>query len=209
RRGAGGERDGHARGRSRALPDGRHLPAQPAHLPPGEEPRAAPVCGFAEHPRRRVHRARAAAGRGDATEPRAGAAKLDGQQDRARCAPTPVRRPAFLARVRPRGADRRCARRVPAEGARSGRAARAARARRRRMRAIASRDNARYKALAKLISSAKERRASGLSVLEGTHLLAAYLDAGGKPEAVAASVAALDEPEVTALITRASPAVVT
>ena len=44
------------------------------------------------------------------------------------------------------------------------------------MRAIASRDNARYKALAKLVSSAKERRASGLSVLEGTHLLAAYLD---------------------------------
>jgi len=77
------------------------------------------------------------------------------------------------------------------------------------MRAIASRDNARYKALAKLVSSAKERRSAGLSVLEGTHLLAAYLDSGGKPEAVAASVTALDAPEVTALIARSSPAVVT
>jgi TrmH family RNA methyltransferase len=77
------------------------------------------------------------------------------------------------------------------------------------MRAIGSRDNLRYKALAKLVSSAKERKASGLSVLEGAHLLAAYLDSGAKPEAVAASVTALGDPEITALIERSSPAVVT
>ena len=77
------------------------------------------------------------------------------------------------------------------------------------MKAIASRDNARYKALAKLVSSSKERKASGLSVLEGAHLLAAYLDAGAKPEAVAVSVTALAKTEIVALLERASPAVIT
>jgi RNA methyltransferase, TrmH family len=76
------------------------------------------------------------------------------------------------------------------------------------MKAIASRDNARYKALAKLVASAKERRASGLSVLEGAHLLDAYLATGAKPEGVAVSVAALEKPEVTKLLERASPAAI-
>src|SRR5205085_12316028 len=43
------------------------------------------------------------------------------------------------------------------------------------MKAVASRDNAAYKAMARLISSSSERRRSGLSVLDGTHLLAAFL----------------------------------
>ena len=77
------------------------------------------------------------------------------------------------------------------------------------MKAITSRDNARYKALSKLVSSAKERKASGLSILEGAHLLAAYLDSGGKAESVAVSVTALDDPEIARLVARAASAVVT
>jgi TrmH family RNA methyltransferase len=74
------------------------------------------------------------------------------------------------------------------------------------MKAIASRDNARYKALTKLVASARNRRLSGLSVLEGAHLLEAYLQTGAKPKAVAASVAALEKPEITALLQRTAPA---
>ena len=77
------------------------------------------------------------------------------------------------------------------------------------MRAIASRDNPRYKALAKLVASAKERKASGLSVLEGIHLLDAFLQSGGKPEALALNVTALGNPEITALVQRSGKAVVT
>ena len=46
------------------------------------------------------------------------------------------------------------------------------------MKTIASRDNAAYKALAKLASSAAERRRRGLTVIEGAHLVQACLDAG-------------------------------
>jgi TrmH family RNA methyltransferase len=43
---------------------------------------------------------------------------------------------------------------------------------------IASRDNAAYKSLAKLASSAAERRRRGLTVIEGAHLVEACLEAG-------------------------------
>jgi len=46
------------------------------------------------------------------------------------------------------------------------------------MKTIASRDNAAYKSLAKLASSAAERRRRGLTVIEGAHLVQACLDAG-------------------------------
>jgi TrmH family RNA methyltransferase len=46
------------------------------------------------------------------------------------------------------------------------------------MKAIASRENAAYKSLAKLAASAAERRRRGLSVIEGEHLVEACLDAG-------------------------------
>ena len=46
------------------------------------------------------------------------------------------------------------------------------------MKTIASRDNPAYKALAKLASSAAERRRRGLTVIEGAHLVQACLDAG-------------------------------
>ena len=45
------------------------------------------------------------------------------------------------------------------------------------MKTVASRDNAAYKSLAKLSSSAAERRKRGLSVIEGAHLVEACLDA--------------------------------
>lgn len=46
------------------------------------------------------------------------------------------------------------------------------------MKKIASRDNAAYKALVRLASSATERRRQGYTVIEGAHLVAACLDAG-------------------------------
>jgi TrmH family RNA methyltransferase len=46
------------------------------------------------------------------------------------------------------------------------------------MKTVASRDNPAYRALAKLASSAAERRKRGLSVIEGAHLVEACLDAG-------------------------------
>jgi TrmH family RNA methyltransferase len=74
---------------------------------------------------------------------------------------------------------------------------------------VASRDNPAYKAVAKLVSSASERRKTGLSVLDGTHLLAAFLDAGGRPQEIFVSGAGAAVPEVERLIGRAKDARVT
>ena len=46
---------------------------------------------------------------------------------------------------------------------------------------IASAQNSRIKHLAKLAASAAKRRAFGQTLLEGTHLLEAFLNAGGRP----------------------------
>lgn len=46
---------------------------------------------------------------------------------------------------------------------------------------ITSRDNAIFKRLKKLTESARARREAQMSVLDGDHLLTAYLDAGGQP----------------------------
>lgn len=46
------------------------------------------------------------------------------------------------------------------------------------MKTVASRENPAYKALAKLASTAAERRKRGLTVIEGAHLVQACLDAG-------------------------------
>jgi TrmH family RNA methyltransferase len=77
------------------------------------------------------------------------------------------------------------------------------------MKSVASRDNAAFKAMARLVSSAAERRKRGLSVLDGAHLLGAFLDTGGKPEEVMVSRAGLDDPEVARLVARSAPARVT
>lgn len=77
------------------------------------------------------------------------------------------------------------------------------------MKSVASRDNAAYKAMAKLAASGSERRRSGESVLDGAHLLAAFLDSGRKPEEVMVDAAALADREVAALVDRSAPARVT
>jgi RNA methyltransferase, TrmH family len=70
------------------------------------------------------------------------------------------------------------------------------------MKSIASRDNPSYKAMAKLIASAAERRRTGMSVLDGAHLLEAFVHAGGKPEEIMVSEAGIAEPEIAALLAR-------
>lgn len=47
--------------------------------------------------------------------------------------------------------------------------------------AISSRDNPIFKRLKKLAESARARREARMTLLDGDHLLAAYLDAGGEP----------------------------
>ncbi|OZA42206.1 MAG: tRNA methyltransferase [Hydrogenophilales bacterium 17-61-76] len=51
--------------------------------------------------------------------------------------------------------------------------------------AISSRDNPIFKRLKKLMESARARRDAQMSVLDGEHLLIAYLDAGGQPHTLA------------------------
>jgi ribonuclease HII len=46
------------------------------------------------------------------------------------------------------------------------------------MKAVSSRDNAAFKAMAKLARSTSERKRRGLTVLDGAHLVAAFLDSG-------------------------------
>lgn len=50
---------------------------------------------------------------------------------------------------------------------------------------ISSRDNPHFKRLKKLAGSARARREAGMTLLDGEHLLAAYLDAGGQPQTLA------------------------
>ena len=77
------------------------------------------------------------------------------------------------------------------------------------MKAIASRENAAFKAMARLASSASERRKRGASVIDGAHLLAAVLDSGRKPEEVMVSRTGLADAEIAALVERCAPAPVT
>ncbi len=71
------------------------------------------------------------------------------------------------------------------------------------MKLIQSRDNPLYKKLAKLASSARYRTECAETLLEGAHLLAAYLDAGKIPKQLMVTGAALDNPELAALLARA------
>jgi RNA methyltransferase, TrmH family len=77
------------------------------------------------------------------------------------------------------------------------------------MKTVTSRDNPAYKSVARLIASASERRKTGLTVLEGAHLLGAFLDAGGRPEQVMVSQAGLGEAEIARLAERSAPAQLT
>jgi TrmH family RNA methyltransferase len=65
---------------------------------------------------------------------------------------------------------------------------------------ISSRDNPFYKSLLKLSSSARGRREAGQTLLDGPHLLRAFLDAGGKPKHLIINEAALQDGEITSLL---------
>lgn len=66
------------------------------------------------------------------------------------------------------------------------------------MKHITSRDNSRYKAIARLCQSSHERKKEKRSVIEGVHLAQAYAQRFGAPEWLVANEAALDDREVAA-----------
>lgn len=68
------------------------------------------------------------------------------------------------------------------------------------MKTITSAENPRFRALLKLAQSARERRTSGLSLLDGIHLVAAYQEHIGKPDEVVLSREGLENQEVAALM---------
>jgi RNA methyltransferase, TrmH family len=67
---------------------------------------------------------------------------------------------------------------------------------------VASRDNPSFKAFARLVASAAERRKRGLTVLDGVHLVGAFIDAGHGVESLLVSRSALDRPDVGAIARR-------
>lgn len=74
------------------------------------------------------------------------------------------------------------------------------------MKAIASRDNATYKALARLVASAAERRKQGLTVVEGEHLVEAALAAGARLHALFVARRVADTAQAGRLVARAAGA---
>lgn len=70
------------------------------------------------------------------------------------------------------------------------------------MKLIRSRANPLFLTLRKLRDSAQERREAGRTVLDGPHLVAAYLDHGGAPDTVIVSEEARQTPEIGALLAR-------
>jgi TrmH family RNA methyltransferase len=70
------------------------------------------------------------------------------------------------------------------------------------MRRIASRDNPHYKALKKLHERGRERRRTGLLLLDGMHLIAAYSRHCGMPEEIVVSDSGARRPEIAAYLER-------
>ncbi|MDP2809641.1 MAG: RNA methyltransferase [Rhodocyclaceae bacterium] len=68
------------------------------------------------------------------------------------------------------------------------------------MKQIASRDNPTFKALRALAEDAREQRRQGRTLLDGPHLVGAYLERIGLPELLLVSEAGEGEPEVRALL---------
>ncbi len=77
------------------------------------------------------------------------------------------------------------------------------------MKTITSKDNPAYKAMHRLVSKSSERKATGMSVLDGAHLLGAFVDSGGTPEQVFVNRAGAEDPGIAALVRRSAPAPVT
>ncbi|MBA9844974.1 MAG: RNA methyltransferase [Ralstonia sp.] len=73
------------------------------------------------------------------------------------------------------------------------------------MKHITSRDNAVFKHLKALSGSTQHRRRAGQSVLDGVHLVVAYLDAGHMPVQCLVSERHIRHPEVAAVLDRVDP----
>jgi TrmH family RNA methyltransferase len=65
---------------------------------------------------------------------------------------------------------------------------------------ITSHDNPQFRAWLKLRDSSRERRKAGLSVLDGVHLVSAFVELVGAPEALVVSRSRADDPEIAQLI---------
>lgn len=65
---------------------------------------------------------------------------------------------------------------------------------------ISSRDNPFFKSLHKLSSSARERRAAGQTMLDGAHLLRAFLDTGNTPLHLLVNEQATQDAEIVSLL---------
>jgi TrmH family RNA methyltransferase len=70
------------------------------------------------------------------------------------------------------------------------------------LKSIVSADNPRYRQLVKLVQSSRDRRKTGLSVLDGIHLVAAYCEHVGVPADLFVSEGAQTDPEVRQLLER-------
>lgn len=68
------------------------------------------------------------------------------------------------------------------------------------MKRIASRENPHYKALSRLAHSARERRRTGLALLDGVHLALAWEAARGAPRELIASDDGVSRPEIAAYL---------
>jgi TrmH family RNA methyltransferase len=77
------------------------------------------------------------------------------------------------------------------------------------MKLIQSRDNPSFKELVKLSGSARQRGKSSQTLLDGAHLLVAYLDAGMLPQQVLVNAAALQDGEIAGLLERMQSVTVT
>ena len=73
------------------------------------------------------------------------------------------------------------------------------------MNTIESAQNPTLKHLAKLLRSARARRESGQAVLEGVHLLSAYLQAGGQVLQAYVPTSKMQQPETARLLSQLSP----
>jgi TrmH family RNA methyltransferase len=67
---------------------------------------------------------------------------------------------------------------------------------------ISSRDNPFFKSLLRISSSARDRRDAGQTLLDGPHLLRAFLDTGGKPKHLLVNEQGLQNAEIAALLYR-------
>ena len=77
------------------------------------------------------------------------------------------------------------------------------------MKSVTSRENPAYKEMARLVGSGQVRKKEGMSVLDGAHLVAAFLDSGRGVEAMMVNAAGLADAEIAKLVERSPGARVT